>query len=59
MIIMVIITSIKSQGYLAKHECSANCGDYKLTEIRTNEMKSNHIKKDLCIDVVIVSPLSE
>ena len=39
MIIIIIITSFKSQGYLAEQECSTNWEDYKSTEIRTNQIK--------------------
>ena len=32
--IIIIITLFKSQGYLAKLECSTDWGDYRSTEIR-------------------------
>ena len=38
-IIAIIITLFKSQGYVVEHQCSANWGDYKSTEIRTNQSK--------------------
>ena len=33
-IVIIIITLFKSQGYLAEHKCSTNWEDYKSTEIR-------------------------
>ena len=35
-IVIIIITLVKSQGYLAEHKCSTNWEDYKSTEIRAN-----------------------
>ena len=41
-IVIIIITLFKSQGYLAEHKYSTNWGDYKSTEIRgkSNQMFS-------------------
>ena len=38
-IIIIIITLFKSQGYLGEHDCFTNWGEYKLTEIRANQIK--------------------
>ena len=40
-----MITLFKSQRYLAKHECSTNWGDYKSTEIRTNQVKCRFLRR--------------
>ena len=38
-IVIIIITLFKSQGYLAEHKCSTNWEDYKSTEIRRKQSK--------------------
>ena len=37
--IIITITLFKSEGYLTEHKCSSNWGNYKLMEIRTNQIK--------------------
>ena len=41
-IIIIIITLCKSQGYLAEHECSTNRRGYKSTKIRINQIECVH-----------------
>ena len=55
--ITIIATLFKSQGYLAEHECSTNCGGYKLTEIRTNQINSR-FSHDITA-AMLVSPNKE
>ena len=38
-IVIIIITLFKSQGYLAEHKCSTNWEDYKSTEIRRKSIQ--------------------
>ena len=38
---IIIHFNCKSQGYLAKHKFSTDWDDYKSTEIRRNQIKSN------------------